>query len=191
MLRIAAHSVILGVFGFVIMGCVSKGAQKVNSLQELESIKKIEAFDYKSFSHIGIVVGDVEKAAGAYAAMFGVEEPKWFITEPEEKAKTRYKGKPTKARAKLAFMKIDGRTIELIEPVGTASTWWEFLDSKGGGVHHIAFDVKGIDKQIKTFEKNGMPLIQQGRWTDSGGGRYAYMDTTRQLGVLVELLESF
>ena len=188
MLRVAASSIILGMFGFSIIGCTSVETHTSSTSQQLE---RIEGFDYNEYAHIGIVVGDVERASKAYAALFGVEEPKWFITEPEEKAQTRYKGKPTKARAKLSFMKIDGKTIELIEPVGTASTWWEFLDSKGGGVHHIAFDVKGIDKQIKAFEKNGMPLIQQGRWTDNNGGRYAYMDTTQQLGVMVELLESF
>ena len=43
-----------------------------------------------------------------------------------------------------------------------------------------------MKQKIATFEKGGYPLLQKGEFT---GGRYAYMDTEKNLGALIELLE--
>ena len=137
---------------------------------------------------IGLIVRDIEKSAKAYADLFGVDVPQWIITDPEEKAHTRYRGEPTQAQAKLAFFKLGAVDLELIEPVGGPSTWQEFLDSHGEGVHHIAFQIKGMDEQVALLEKKGMPLVQRGDYT---GGCYAYVDGSKQLAVILELLENF
>lgn len=167
------------------------GCESVNTNKDMEKVMAIKKLEFKKFTHVAVVLNDVDKAAKNYAAMFGIEEPKSFITEPAETAKTEYHGKPTKARAKLAFFKIDNTTFELIEPVGGPSTWQEVLKKNGQSIHHLAFDVKDIDEQIALMESIGFKLIQQGRWTDGNGGRYAYFDTTEQLGTMLELLESF
>ena len=65
--------------------------------------------------------------------------------------------------------------------------WREFLESHGGGVHHIAFQVKGMQAAVADFESRGVPLSQKGEYT---GGRYAYLDAAEKLGVDIELLES-
>jgi 4-hydroxyphenylpyruvate dioxygenase-like putative hemolysin len=79
-------------------------------------------------------------------------------------------------------------TIELIEPVGGPSTWQEFLDKHGEGVHHLAFMVKGTDQVVAVLEGQGIPMVQQGDYT---GGRYTYLDGESKLGVVLELLENF
>jgi catechol 2,3-dioxygenase-like lactoylglutathione lyase family enzyme len=137
---------------------------------------------------VGVVVKDIEKAAAAYAALFGVAAPEWSWTDTEDKAHTQFKGRPSPARAKLAFIELKNITLELIEPDSNPSTWREFLDAKGEGVHHIAFEIKGMDDKIALLGKNGMPLIQKG---DYEGGRYAYIDGTARLGLILELLENF
>jgi catechol 2,3-dioxygenase-like lactoylglutathione lyase family enzyme len=139
-------------------------------------------------AQIGILVHDIEKSARVYADFLGVEVPKIQITDELEKAQTRYKGKPSTARAKLAFFKI-GPTIdlELIEPTKEPSTWRDDLDRKGEGVHHIAFMIKGMKEKIARLEKNGMKLLQTGEYT---GGRYAYIDANKDLKVVLELLEN-
>jgi catechol 2,3-dioxygenase-like lactoylglutathione lyase family enzyme len=136
---------------------------------------------------VGLVVRDVEETAKAYADVFGVDVPQWFLTNPEEVAHTRYHGKPTPARAKLAFFGMGSIQLELIEPVGGPSTWQEFLDTHGEGVHHIAFQIKGMAEQVAYLESKGMPLLQRGDYT---GGRYAYIDSTLQLKTILELLEN-
>jgi len=171
--------------GFVCLfatGSLAKGA----GVQERGA-----TFDNNLITHIGIVVRDIEASANAYADVFGVEVPKWNLTEPEEKAKTRYKGEPTQGQAKLAFFKFQNTTIELIEPVGGPSTWKDFLEEKGEGVHHIAFKVKGMDSQIALLEDKELSLVQRGQWTGGRGGQYAYVDGVPKLAVILELLESF
>lgn len=141
----------------------------------------------KSVCQIAIIVKDIEQAARRYADVFQVPVPQAIITDTEDKAHTRYHGQPTQARAKLAFFDMGQVSLELIEPIGGPSTWQEFLDEHGEGVHHIAFGVKGMDDVLKYLNGKGLPTAQRGDYT---GGRYAYVDAAKMLGVNIELLEN-
>ena len=139
-------------------------------------------------TQVGLLVHDIEKTAQVYADFLGVAKPEIKVTDVIEKSQAKYKGSPTKARAKLAFFKVgEGLDIELIEPDHEPSTWREDLNRKGEGVHHIAFQVKGMKEKIADLQKENMPLVQSGEYT---GGRYAYVDANRDLKVLIELLEN-
>ncbi len=136
---------------------------------------------------IGIVVRDIEQTAKDYAAFLGVPVPPIGTTDAYEVSQASYHGKPTLSRAKQAFFDIGPCTqIELLEPDGEESTWREFLDTKGEGVHHIAFQIDGMEKMLHRCEDGGFPLVQKGYW-ETGG--YAYVDTRDKLKVLTELLE--
>ncbi|MCL6625894.1 VOC family protein [Alicyclobacillus shizuokensis] len=138
-------------------------------------------------TQIGIIVRDIEKTARKFAEFFGVETPSWQLTDGQDRAHTEYRGEATDARAKLAFFHMGSVDIELIEPVGGPSTWQEFLDTHGEGVHHIAFVVKDMQGKLKALDAMGIPLVQRG---DYEGGRYAYVDAGESLKVIVELLEN-
>lgn len=139
-------------------------------------------------TQIGIVVHDIEKSIEAYCSILGLPRPQVILTDEYEKAKTIYQGKPTNARAKLAFFDMGQVQIELIEPLGEPSTWKEFLEHKGEGVHHIAFQIKDTPGVVTYLNDKGIPLVQQGHYT---GGMYSYIDASPQLGVILELLENF
>jgi methylmalonyl-CoA/ethylmalonyl-CoA epimerase len=141
----------------------------------------------KVITQIGILVRDIEKTSQAYADFLGMEKPQWSITDAAEKAQTQYRGKRTDARAKLAFFDMGSLQLELIEPDHNPSTWRESLDKNGEGPHHIAFVIEGIKEKIAVLERNQMPLLQKGEYT---GGRYAYLDTLKDLKVIIELLEN-
>ena len=137
---------------------------------------------------IGILVNDIEATSQVFADFLGMENPGWSLTGELKDAQTEYRGKPTEARAKLAFFPVGGNlTIELIEPDQNPSTWREDLDKNGEGVHHIAFIIKGMKETIMKLERNGIPMIQKGEYQ---GGRYAYMDSNGPLKTLLELLEN-
>lgn len=138
-------------------------------------------------AQIGILVRDIERTSAAYADFLGVETPQWFWTGDYDAAKTEYEGKPSDARAKLAFFEMGNVQIELIEPDETPSVWRDHLDRNGEGPHHIAFVVDGMRHKLEWLDRNRMPLLQKGEYT---GGRYAYVDTAESLKVLVELLEN-
>jgi len=140
---------------------------------------------------VGIVVRDIEKTKKKFAEFLGVEVP---ISKPSGDYKitqTVYQGQPAPdAAALLAFFSAgDNFQLELIQPNGVASTWQDFLDEHGEGVHHIAFTIKDMKGKIKACEEFGMPLIQSAEYS-KGNGRYAYMDASEDLKVLIELLEN-
>ena len=138
---------------------------------------------------VGIIVQDIEEKAESWAAFLGLDEkPQIIMASTSERVPTEYLGKPTDASAKLAFIRLENITIELIEPVGDHSTWSEFLETNGEGVHHIAFNVKDMNDRITDFGKGNIPMIQRGGWAT---GEYAYMDGSENLGLIVELLENY
>ncbi|MCJ8009007.1 VOC family protein [Lederbergia wuyishanensis] len=138
-------------------------------------------------TQIGILVHDIEKTSQVYADFFGVEKPDAILTDTIEKAQTEYRGEPSVARAKLAFFNMGSLQVELIEPDENPSTWREHLDEHGEGVHHIAFQIEGMKEKIQVLEQANMPLVQKGEYE---GGRYAYIDSVKDLKVMIELLEN-
>jgi len=139
-------------------------------------------------TQIGILVHDIEKTSAEYAKFLGVENPGWILTGPLKETQAEYMGKPSSARAKLAFFHVGPNVdIELIEPDKEPSTWRHDLDKNGEGFHHIAFVIKGMQEKILQLNAMGMPLLQKGEYT---GGRYAYHDATAALKVVLELLEN-
>ncbi|WEK54804.1 MAG: VOC family protein [Candidatus Cohnella colombiensis] len=138
-------------------------------------------------TQIGLLVNDIERTSQAYANFFGMDKPNWFWTDTPDVAQTEYLGNASEARAKLAFFDMGSLQLELIEPDHHPSTWRLSLDENGEGVHHIAFGIKGMKEKIAVLEGAGMPLLQKGEYT---GGRYAYIDSFKELKVLIELLEN-
>lgn len=142
----------------------------------------------KTVVQVGILVNDIERASREFAEILGVETPQWIQTGGYEEAQTEYLGKPSAARAKLAFIHVGGElTLELIEPDHEPSTWRADLDRNGEGVHHLAFTISGMKEVVMKLERNGMPLIQKGEYQ---GGRYAYIDANETLKTVIELLEN-
>ena len=139
-------------------------------------------------TQIGFIVRDIDATKKKFAALLGVEEPAAFWTDGYDKAQTEFLGKPCPAEARLAFFDIGpSLQLELIQPDEHPSVWRNFLEEKGEGVHHIAFQIKDMKKKVADLDKLGIPLLQKGEYT---GGRYAYMDSTADLKVLLELLEN-
>jgi methylmalonyl-CoA/ethylmalonyl-CoA epimerase len=139
-------------------------------------------------TQVCVVVKDCEKSAKAYAELFGVEAPKPFLSGPLEDAHTLYRGKPTDARARMAFFHLGQVDLELIEPTGGPSTWREHLEKHGESVHHIAFKVPSMKQALSFLNGQGMPTVQTG---DFGSGCYGYVDSAPKLGVILELLEIY
>ena len=137
-------------------------------------------------AQIAIVVPDIEAARQRYAKLFGLPVPNIIVTQPGSEVQMTYRGAPSDAQAKLAFFNLGQVQLELIEPMGGASTWQEGLDHKGEGDHHIAFWVEDMQKNVDFLKSEGIPMVQRG---DMGEGQYAYFDAEGSLGLTIELLE--
>ncbi|MDF2679775.1 MAG: hypothetical protein K0R47_965 [Brevibacillus sp.] len=143
-----------------------------------------------TLTQIAVVVKDLDAAADAYCSLLGVEKPNVLKEGPSEVTQVVFRGEPTEAKARFMFIKTPLIEIELIEPGDSPSTWKEHLETRGEGVHHISFLVKNRDEKIAILEEKGYPVIQKGNFWN-GKGRYAYMDTTSDYHVIIELLEKF
>src|SRR5574341_772044 len=128
---------------------------------------------------VAIIVKDIEAAARAWAEILGVAVPEVIITDTVDRAHTEYRGRPSEARAKLAFFHLGQVALELVEPIGGPSAWQDHLDQHGESLHHIAFEVKGMADKLSFLASKGIRLLQRG---DYSGGRYAYMDSSARLG---------
>ncbi|NBD22948.1 VOC family protein [Paenibacillus glycinis] len=132
---------------------------------------------------IAMIVRDVEKATARFAELLGVPAPKVIMANEDGSDTVTYMGQPTKGRVRLSFFHMENLVVEFIEPTEDPTTWKEFLDTKGPGVHHIAFKAK--NRMLETaakLEAFGYPLIQN-------GDKYAYVESTGDLGVILELLD--
>lgn len=150
-----------------------------------------ELIKAKRIKQIAFVVRDLEASSKRFAEMFGMPIPKIMETNNYELIKTEYRGEPSKEAAqRTAFFSFENIQVELIEPNEHPSTWREFLDTHGEGIHHLAFESDDTEADIKKFEEKGMGLLQKGTFKNQGG-RYAYLDTDKEAHFTVELLESF
>ena len=144
----------------------------------------MEKIDAGTICQIAIVVKDLDKAVKYYTEIFKVEPAYVFAIPPQEEAKTQYRGEPTATRARLAVFKMGNIVLELTEPDNEPSSWKEFLDTKGEGVHHIGFMVDDRDAVLNKLDKLGIPVRHYGEYT---GGSYTVVDSQEQLGVLLNL----
>ena len=143
-------------------------------------------------TQVGFIVRDIEASKIKFAEFFGVEPPATVDGGKYEVTGTTVNGEPApKANCLMAFFNAGPNvSIELIQPNGEKSTWQDYLDEHGEGIHHIAFNVKGMDEKIMACEQFGMKCVQRGKYGNAAG-EYAYMDAAGTMKCLVELLENY
>lgn len=135
------------------------------------------------FIQIALVVEDIEKAAKTWADLFGVPVPPIRDDKPSHNPNLTYRGQ--EAYYGLKFAVIDcrerGFVIELHEPDEHPSTFREFLDKHGNGVHHIGFEVgERRGAIVNELEQQGYALRTVGYYP---GSSWTIVDTEDTLGV--------
>ena len=144
----------------------------------------------KRVAQVAVVCKDVEACSKRWASLLGLPAPTSFdTTKVGHEVGMTYRGKASDARVKMAFIKAANTQLEFLQPVGAGSAWQEGLDKNGEGVHHLGFEVEDIEKTIAAFQKEGIAVLQRGRY-DSNDGTYVYLDSHDKLGVIIELLHS-
>lgn len=132
---------------------------------------------------IGLVVRDLEKTAAFYYSTFGIGP---FSIVPEVNFDgVILRGQPTDSKIKVAFADSGPLQIELIQPLEGENIYTEFLRSGNEGLHHLGFEVDNFEGLLAKFQRRGIePLF----WKNFGFMAFAYLDTGKIGGVIVELL---
>lgn len=145
----------------------------------------------KTVVQVCIIVADVERTAARYREILGFNIPhEYQITRFHDHTQAQYYGQPTNARAKISCFDLGRIQFELLQPLEAPSTWKDFLDQHGEGIHHIAFFVANTDGAVAAFAEQGYQVTQQGLFTGKTG-KYTYLDTNKDLAIVIELLEHF
>ena len=101
----------------------------------------------KKLEHIGIAVSNLDEANKMYSAIFN--------TEPYKTEKVDSEGVIT------SFFKCNNTKIELLQGVGKDNAITKFINKRGEGLHHLAFEVEDIQVEIKRLKKLGFQIIDQ------------------------------
>jgi len=137
--------------------------------------------------HACVVVRDVEKTARVLAERFGLGP--WEVhLKTYPKTQATFRGEPVECTFKFAYAKVGPITLELAQPVSGKSSYREFLDKHGEGLHHIGFQAPlPFDAELKRWELLGVKSIQSMTLDDPEEG-WAYMDTQDIVGFTIEIL---
>ncbi|HLV42046.1 MAG TPA: methylmalonyl-CoA epimerase [Brumimicrobium sp.] len=125
--------------------------------------------------HIGIAVSNIDDAINTYEKLLNTE-----CYKVEEVASE---------GVKTAFFKIGDSKIELLEATNPESPIAKFIQKRGTGMHHIAFDVTDISSEIDRLEKEGFQLIQRSPKEGADNKLIAFLHPKSTEGVLVELCQ--
>ncbi|MDR1017899.1 MAG: VOC family protein [Lachnospiraceae bacterium] len=142
-------------------------------------------------AQVGFIVKDLETTKKKWAEFLGVDVPESQPIGDYKITGTEFQGQPAPdAFCNMAFFDIGPNIqLELIEPNNVPSTWRNYLNEHGEGIHHIAFQVEDSKTAKESAEKFGLKLVQRGVYGD-GSGEYNYFDAP-DLKCVVELLESY
>jgi len=138
-----------------------------NALNTLSSFKKIE--------HIGIAVKDIENANQLYQ--------KLFKTEPYKQEKVESENVLT------SFFKIGENKIELISDINEGKTVSNFIEKRGEGIHHIAFDVEDIEEEMMRLKEAGFILLNEKPKRGADNKLICFIHPKSTNGVLIELCQ--
>ncbi|MBI1182278.1 MAG: VOC family protein [Alphaproteobacteria bacterium] len=133
------------------------------------------------------VVPDIDAALQRWTRKLGVGP--FYIYRHLDLGPVTYRGKPSTLDASFALAQAGDIEVELIQQHDDApSAYRDVYARDRGGFHHVGAWVEDFDAAKAAYERLGYPAVTTGGAPDIGG-RFAYMDTRADLGVMVELVE--
>jgi methylmalonyl-CoA/ethylmalonyl-CoA epimerase len=125
--------------------------------------------------HIGIAVKNIQEANLVFEKLMGVKSYKEELVESEY--------------VNTSFFQVGENKIELLEATGPESAIAKFLERKGEGVHHIAFDVDDIIVEMERLKKEGFVLLNEVPKRGADNKLVCFLSPKETNGVLIELCQ--
>lgn len=130
----------------------------------------------KRVDHIGIAVRSIEETASFYANHFHVNVEK-IVEVPEQ-------------GVRVAFLPLGNCKLELLEPLDEKSSIHAFIEKRGEGLHHMAFEVDNIQDRLNQLKTEGIGLIDEEPKQGASGHPIAFLHPKSTHGALIELYQS-
>ena len=125
--------------------------------------------------HIGIAVKNIEVSNKIFSALFDKENYK--VEEVLSEG------------VKTSFFQIGPNKIELLEATNPDSAISKFIEKKGEGIHHIAFAVENITKEIERLKNLGFNILNDVPKKGADNKLVAFVHPKSANGVLIELCQ--
>lgn len=129
----------------------------------------------RKIEHIGIAVNSLEVSNLVFEKLFGAPAYKSEMVESEGVNTSFFMNGPNK--------------IELLEATNPESPIAKFLEKKGEGIHHIAFDVEDIFSEIERLKAEGFIVLNEVPKKGADNKLVAFLHPKTTNGVLIELCQ--
>ena len=125
--------------------------------------------------HVGVAVKNIDTALAFFKKVFDVPDADIELMEDQG--------------VRACLIEVGQTRLELLEPTGPESGVGRFIERRGEGLHHLAFNVTDISGKLQTLQTLGVDLIDQ---TPREGlsGTIAFVHPRSVFGILTELVES-
>ena len=128
----------------------------------------------RHLNHVCIAVNDIENTLAFYRQVFGTGEAE--IEEIEDQA------------VRAALVRVGGSQLEFIQPTDPQGGVARFIERRGEGVHHIAFEVEDLQASLDALAESGVRLIDTAP-REGLSGMIGFIHPRSTRGVLIELVD--
>lgn len=129
----------------------------------------------EKLEHIGIAVKDIDKANTTFAQLLG---------------RTHYKIEEVESEGvRTSFFEIGGVKIELLVATHEDSPIAKFIEKRGEGIHHLAFQVDDIRQSIQEYKEKGFQVLNEEPKKGADDKMICFLHPKSTVGVLIELCE--
>ncbi len=125
--------------------------------------------------HLGIAVRDLAAARATFSSTLGA-----VASTPEE---------VPSQKVRVSFLAAGSAHLELLEPTDPGSPVARFLEQRGEGMHHVAFEVPSVDEALAAVARRGGRLVDEHARPGARGRLVGFAHPSAHHGVLVEFVE--
>jgi methylmalonyl-CoA/ethylmalonyl-CoA epimerase len=130
---------------------------------------------FRRIDHIGIAVEDLEAAIALWSERLGLA--------------LAHRERVDSQGVEAALLDVGENHLELLAPLGAETPVGKFLDKRGPGLHHVAYQVQDIEATLAKLASDGVPLLDERPRTGIRGSRVAFLDPRGAGRVLVEIVQ--
>lgn len=130
----------------------------------------------RGIHHLGVAVEDLDEAVATYERLFGAALER-RETVPEQ-------------GVEAASLRIGSDRVELLASLGDDTPVGKFLDKRGPGMHHVAFEVDDVGAALGDLTAEGAQLIDEQPRQGLFGLEVAFVHPDSLHGVLAEVVSS-
>jgi methylmalonyl-CoA/ethylmalonyl-CoA epimerase len=136
---------------------------------------KMQFWTMNKIEHIGIAVRNLAGSSLIYEKILGVKS---------------YKKEEVASEGVLTeFFKIGDSKIELLQSINDNSAITKFIEKRGEGLHHIAFEVKDIYAEVERLKSEGFRMINEKPKLGADNKLICFVHPKETNGVLIEICQ--